>query len=256
MPRQRRKITRDFYNLLLAAYREMPNNAQHAGDSAGCDRRTAKKGWETGWPKTAIWAKPIKDVIAGEKIAARAKLSEESKATQDDREERYRTTEKAARDDAIDSRGEEALLVRAARVNAGRYQQASAQMMVGVNALAKRVRLEMEALNTPVPNKNGDLELPKANVTQLTRLIQTVASAIRQGNEAALIAMRMERLHLGLPGDVGAYDEMTTQEAAEHLQRGDRMLKRAEARGFVVYEGGKGKTANGGGDGDGHSSTG
>jgi len=69
----------EFYNALLAAYRESPNNHFRAAQKVGCDRQTAKRGWERGWPND--WSPPIKDALKEEHIylrAARQTAAEES----------------------------------------------------------------------------------------------------------------------------------------------------------------------------------
>lgn len=239
MAQGRRKITRDFYEKLLGAFREAPGNASHAADYAHCDRRTAKKAWETGFPSTGDWARPIHEVLKEEQIAARAKLAETAAAT---------TNHEGARSDAIDARAEEAMLVRAARVSAGRYQESMQHMLMGVTELSKRIRVEMEKLALPDGvDGNGDPTYPKVNLVSLTRLIQTVSSAIRQGNEAGLIAMRMERLHLGMPGEIIGYQDMGMDEAADHIRRSHRALDRASRRGLVLLPGGKAAGTTGAG---------
>lgn len=71
----RRVLTRTIYDRLTEGFREAPGNATHAGKTAGCDRRMAKRGWETGWPKFA-WARPIRLIIEEEKTAAKVKAAE------------------------------------------------------------------------------------------------------------------------------------------------------------------------------------
>jgi len=74
-----RPRTQEFYNQLVEAYRGAPGNHYRAGNIAGCDRQTAKRAWEIGWPFP--WAPPIKDALSQEHVilrAARQQASEEA----------------------------------------------------------------------------------------------------------------------------------------------------------------------------------
>jgi hypothetical protein len=48
----------------------MPGNHFRAAKEAGCDRATAKRGWEKGWPYE--WAPPIQNVLKDEHVYLRA----------------------------------------------------------------------------------------------------------------------------------------------------------------------------------------
>jgi len=269
----RRKITRDFYDNLVAAFREHPDSYAAAARSAGCDQRTAKRGWQKGWLTIADWARPICEVVAEHEakvmVAARAKRARIMQAEEEARLERERAEAEGyaveaeaqktaqaqnqavqrvqARADVSDTRAQEGVVVALARGNAARYLGASQQMMAGLTALTKRIRAEMEELGTPEKVVNGKPIYKKANLGQMMRLVQTASSAMRQGNEAALIAMRMERLFMGEPEGTIGFRLESFEQAEGHLERANRALQRAKKLGLNVHRGG----ANAGGAADG-----
>ena len=231
----RRKITRDFYDALVVAFREHPGEAVAAAKKAGVTYRTAKRGWEQGWPSAGDFARPIQEVIGEEQAEARAQRQKTF-----DQEE---STRSAIRRDAIDTRSQEGVVVRIARNNAVGYLGASQQMLVGVTSLAKRLRAELESLSEPIGTEVGDDGVerpvfPDLDMGKALRLMQTTASALRQGNEAALIAMRMERLHMGEPEMHLGVQVETMEQAEQHVARATRALERARRKGLSLVSNG------------------
>lgn len=69
-----KRISQAFYDKLLSAFRLCPGNYSRAAKRSGCDVRTAKRAWLRGWVKQGTdrydWARPIRDVLAVEKLNA------------------------------------------------------------------------------------------------------------------------------------------------------------------------------------------
>ncbi len=236
----RRVISQDFYDRLVAAFRQDPGNASAAARYAKCDPRTAKKGWERGWPEVGAWAKPINERLAEEQQEARSRLAQTHSET---------FTREAARENAITVREQEGHIVAGARSNSFRLMQASEKLLIGIDALASRVSHELQKYTEAIgvdPKTNRPIYRHTIDAQKATRLMQSVSSALRQGNESALIAMRMERLHLGEPESILGLKDMTIQKAAQDVERGTRAVKRARKRGlFTVIEGGGGEASEG-----------
>lgn len=65
-------ISREVAEKLLEAYRRSPGHARFAAKAAGCDRRTALKAWERGWPHLPYVARAMKSIVHEEQELARA----------------------------------------------------------------------------------------------------------------------------------------------------------------------------------------
>jgi hypothetical protein len=111
--------TRARYEKVLAAARECGPNAAAIARMAGCDRGTARRLLERGWPGVP-WGRPISVVLREEgdaaKVAAAARLKAEADAAQ--------ALAARTRDDAIKSQSEELVLRAGARRAAGDLLQA------------------------------------------------------------------------------------------------------------------------------------
>ena len=110
----RRAITPVLYEALVTAFRAMPGNATQAGIKAGCDQRTAKKGWEKGWVSEGKpWALPIKFALEEEHRQLRAaRLQAAEKAAADEEIVAIKS-----RQDAVETLKEEVGMIKLARQN-------------------------------------------------------------------------------------------------------------------------------------------
>lgn len=209
----RRAITKELYNALLGAYRLAPGNASNAARIAFCDRRTAKRAWELGWPKVAEWALPIRETMRLEFEEARA---DRERLVEKEREDQVAQRE-AARRDAARTVEEETKAVQIARANSIALGGIMNQLMRGMLPLAKRTVAQLES----------EEFTPKVGM----KLMQDMGFVIRQGNEAIRLAMELERLRLGEPTDqLGIskdMDDVTAEEAVEELLGLERTLQRA-----------------------------
>jgi len=79
MPSGRRVITQEFYTSILQAFRKAPENYRAVAKALKIDWKTAKRGWEEGWPRFT-WAPPIKDVIRQEQVQVRVAAMEQADA--------------------------------------------------------------------------------------------------------------------------------------------------------------------------------
>ena len=177
----RRLIDQQTYDLLLAAYRERPGNHTNAASVAHCDRRMAKRAFESGWPK-APWATPIKLALEGEQVSARAERARtrtsEFIAAQTERDH--------ARQDAIDARSQELQGLKMARGVSLATFNALLRVMRDIQPLADRVRVMTDDLDNVTP------ERALATLDRVARLAATATNT-------AQTVMRMERLHAGEP---------------------------------------------------------
>ena len=177
----RRLIDQQTYDLLLAAYRERPGNHTNAASVAGCDRRMAKRAFESGWEK-APWATPIKLALEQEQIEARASRArtrtEDFIRAQEERE--------AARNDAIEARAQELQGLKMARGVSLATFNSLLRVMRDIQPIADRVRVMTEDLENVTP------ERALATLDRVARLAATATNT-------AQTVMRMERLHAGEP---------------------------------------------------------
>lgn len=222
-----RPHTAAFYDALLRAFRETPGDFTEAAKAAACDRRTARVAWEFGWRETQ-WAKPIKDLLDEEKIAARAELATATAAGYVPTSDREK-----ARQDAIQTRAETARVIRSTRGNALGVMALTSKVLAGCVPLADQVRRQLEMLK-----ENGEVDIKTVlNIVKVGAYITSVA-----GN-AAKLAQEMERIELGVAeGDAAGpvsdmpsgLHELTLDEVELRLQAAQIALADAKAAGSDV----------------------
>lgn len=225
----RRPITPEIYAALVAAYRDSPGNHRLAASQAGVFWRTAKKGWEEGWPATLWAAKPIREVIAEEHAMARQTMVERDKAKDEalkrDLEEASRRAvelsiqPQAERDrvkqDAIEARAEEGTAVRLARSNAIGLLRTMGELVPAIKQLVVKTAAQMHLAVDMTPGS-------------LVRLLREFAAAAKAVSEATEMALKMERLVLGEPTEILGLMaiDMSTDEAVREIMNAQEALFR------------------------------
>lgn len=222
----RRKITPEFYRALTDAFRELPSD--HSGAArlvrertgSTCDRRTAIRAWEIGWPKLELL--PISELLEKEKVAARAALVAVetaellTSATNDEA-----LVREQARIDAIKARTEEGRLVRTSRANVLALLESSEELLDGYRKLAPKVKKALEKIDTE------DLDPEKA-----ARMLWRIAISSRAAIDAGMRTLQMERLLLGQPMEIIGIRDMDLDESdvLEELEEAAEMAARIRER--------------------------
>jgi len=216
-------------------FRARPGAFTAAAKAAGVSPATAKKAWETGYPNDPEPRRPIKDLLAEEQEAARARmvdLERQTEALTAELEAKRQAEAKAkALEDANSSRVKEAQMVRGARAGAQALIATIGGVSGGVAQLAVKVGKALQTLaQSPDP-------LTMKDMTELTRVISTLASAMRQATDAAKSTMEMERLLLGEPTAIVGHvhlTDVTLDEAEKRMGAAMKALERAKRMGVVV----------------------
>lgn len=224
------------FDKLVEAYREAPGQHKLAGRNAGVFHTTAKKAWDEGWTTFAWGTVPIKEIIKQEQTIARARAAEIEAARQ---EAAKRNAADAAvrgqelavqvavdrekiRQDAIESRLDEAKAVRLARAN-------SIATMASLNRLLRSTGDLIKGAEQRI-STNKDM-----SPLQVVKFAKDVSQAVKQTAEATHTAMQMERLLLG--DNNGALNDlpidMSPEEAANEIKAAVAALTRAEALGLL-----------------------
>lgn len=209
MARIRTAITPQFYEALLAAYRAMPGNAAQAGIRAGCDWRTARKGWEKGWVKEGKpWALPIEFALEEERRQLRAARLQAAEQAAADEEK----TAIAARKDAVATLTEEARMVQIARANT-------------IGVMAAIINPLILASKVLVKQVTSAIDDEKLTPNQRIALLYRISQMTKQAADASRLVLETERLRLGQPTQVLGLKiaDLTPEQAAEeleHLARG------------------------------------
>lgn len=220
------RVDQERYDAMVDSYRDTPGNFRACSRTTGVDRRTAKKAWEDGWPGRGL--EPIKIVIEQEQDAARARLHDARKAELEalakQNVQAQVETRAMAKIDAVESRTEEARMVRVARSNTISLMESVQDMLEGAKELAAAMKTEISITAGEVASKPG----------QAVALFQAIASTTKQANEAAKLSMAMERTLLGEPEKkIGLELSLSPNEAAREIELANRALARARARGMV-----------------------
>lgn len=209
-----RIMTQDLYDSLVLAYREKPGNHSNAGRVAGCDRRMAKRAWETGWERLP-WAKPIQAVLRDEQVQARAAIHR-------DRRDEYMREEKLraeAAAEAAEARAQEGKLVKTSR--------GSALALLGQTVRALRAAQPFIRSLEQAGATASDMP-PEQALRILDRISRMTANAIQVSKDV----MKLERMHLGEPDEVIGVklQGVETGDLLGELRAIESVLKRAETR--------------------------
>ena len=215
----RRVITQHLYDSLVIAYRERPGNHSNAAKVAGCERRMARRAFESGWAK-APWAVPIKAVLEREQVEARALV-------QSDRTSEYQRlaeSQRLAQADAIEARAQEGKMVRMARGAAMALLSQSLKALKATQSLTARLEEQIA---------NGEM-----TIDQVTKTIDRIAHSTQQAVAISKEAMRMERLHLGEPEQIVAMqlENVSTDELVSELQAIESVLRAASHAPVMITD--------------------
>lgn len=247
-----RHITPEVYAELVAVFRKHGGPCDALFKELGWLPARAQRVYMNGYPSKGY--KPIVDIIAEDEVAIHAnrrRLQEglepapplptvdeleadsnraiviadvESRRLNElVRREQERTK---AREDAIQARSEEALLLGMQRRNAIALNGVTAQLMKGAVALAGLIQTELETA------ASGKTEL---SLDQKLKLVRSAASVARFNSEASMLAIKSERLVLGQPVESAADtpDDGSLEQAVEWIERSVRAVQRARARGLL-----------------------
>lgn len=216
-------ITDQIYDALVQGFRESPGNLEHARRRARCGRDMAKRAWERGWPHFRN-GKSIQDLFLDEQQAARSALIQEQAAklaaAERERED--------ARRQAIEARKQEGQIVQLARGTSVQALVLVGQIVTGARALAGTLKKQLEA----------EAAKPAADMSpkEIVYLLGRVAEITARLNNAAELAMKMERLHLGEPTSLigittaggSVADELTLDEAELQIEAAQQALRDAK----------------------------
>jgi hypothetical protein len=229
-----RALSQEQVSKLLLSYRARPGDASAAAREAACDVRTARKAWDFGLTSTLGCERPLRDVIEQEQVETRARLeqmrAEQERQLSDEEAARRRKAAEQARTDATESRMQEAQMIRIARAGA-------AQLLASLTTIGKSTVVLGEKVRAALAEtySKEQITLPEANA--LVRLINSMATSMRQANDAALRAMEMERLLLGEPTNILGVvhaEALTLTEAEDRINAATEALQHAKTRGLIV----------------------
>lgn len=214
----RRAYTRELYDALVVGFRLAPANAAHAARTAGCERRAAKRAWEQGW-RGLRWARPIRDVLAEEGQAARARHADVERQ----RREAADARAEAARVEAVESEAQERSMVKAARQDVLASAVVAAELVPAMRALAGVVR---NAVLDPITGRPlaAPAVDPKAAMMMMSRWSGMVGKTVY----AAEALVQLGRLDRGQPNAVigHAEVELSPEQTEEELVAGVELLAR------------------------------
>lgn len=246
-------VTREMYDEWVAVFRK------HGGPNAGA---VAELGWlisktkrvfKRGYPSLGL--PPVADILAEDEVRIRAarrraeeglpekiplptedelQANEQRAIVLADSESRrlqemVRREEdrRKAREDAIQARSEEALLLGMQRRNAIALNGITAQLMKGAVSLAGLIQKELEAIAA------GGGEM---TTNQKLQLIRSAASVSRFNAEASMLAIKSERLVLGHPIEAAPeanVDDGSLDQAVDWIERAAKAVLRAKSRGLL-----------------------
>ena len=231
---------RELYERLVAAYRKTPGQHVPASREAGCSYRAARNLWEQGI-KGPDGRVAIKEVLQAEGVGARANRARE--------EAIKRAAEpgevEAAEQDRIETRKKLAKLCAAARdVTTAGFSVVGTELKA-VFALAERIAKDIDTIKADpwVPLERDDkgkvLRWRRTTVREMLELQGLVAATSTKLVRAAMTALQMERLHMGLPTEIVGTQDMTLEEAVREIETANAELAQARERGLLVLQGGK-----------------
>ena len=250
MPSRKPQITEERYNLLCEAFRQAPGNVANAARHAAVNWKTADVGWKRGWPKKKF--PPIEQLLKEEQIQARAILQAELAA----RRAQEQRAKEEARENAIETRKEEGLVVKIARKQSLGLLQSALQIASASSGVAGLLR---DALVDAIATKRRWLQYEKdvaaglspvkpkgkvgLSISEMSYLLERAAKTNERIVATARQAMEMERLHLGQPTEIiGVAEEgreMTLEELSIRKRAALQAIESAErAGGLTLLPGG------------------
>jgi hypothetical protein len=216
----RRIFTQDDYNTLVSAFRKVPGNISGASRLAGVAPKTARRGWNEGWPERH--QKPIRVVLEEEAAEVRKRLEEAA-----ERERKLEERERALRP-LVD--GERERLGAIARRE--EWSKACAASRHNAQAMLVSIGKLLNTALAKVGSLREDLLKQELSPLQWVRLTRDLITSGRQVAEALHLTLQTEHLALGQPTDIVglAPMAMTLDEAQKEIAAAQNALDRARAR--------------------------
>ena len=215
-----RAITQEFYDALVDGYARHPGSGRAAARAAGCDPRTARRGWSVGWPKNGF--RPIAEVLAERQAAARAVVSQreqDARTADRDAAQELATT---ARTDAVKETATDGQIARTAKHNA------LAALATGANLLQRGFKISKDLTSD---------ELGKLTVMQRIKALKIIAEFNKEASVAADMAVKLERLILGEPGEISeerhVHEFVQPKDMEATITRAQKALARAREHGVI-----------------------
>ncbi len=219
----RRVIDKPFVDKLTDAFSAHPGNASAAAKSAGCDHRTARRGWAVGWPAAGF--RPISEVVAERQQAARALALQRS---EDARTADFQAAEaiaERARLDMAREREQDGQIARGAKGNALAALATSAQLLKRGHKISQDLTAD---------------ELAGLPVRERIKALKVIAEFNREATNAAEAAIKLERLIMGEPTETvrheHAHVHVSAEDMAATIAKASRAVERARERGVLDVE--------------------
>lgn len=244
MARRTAEDTARLHVRLLNAFRVLQENATGpltggyaaAAKTAGCDARTAKRGFHDGWPDYGLDS--IAGIIAKEQAGARAAIEGELSEAAEASVAEVAKEKAAARKDAIKARAEEGKLVRAARGNIVELLESGRELLAGYRKLAPRVTKLLASIDRKIEailedDSTTGVEEMLDLVERTAAVLWRLSTSARASTSAGMQALQMERLLLGQPTEiigVTDLDSMNEDEAIAELEEAAAVAARMKKR--------------------------
>jgi hypothetical protein len=240
----RRKITKEFYDALIAAFNENPGNYHatmhkvrkdpRSGGICGYD--TVKRAWLKGWPDEGLW--PIKDIVEADLNYAKAMgewVPKPVEASYDyargrgggldptDPTVADMLQKEKAREDAILARTAEATIVKETRQDVIRLLDSAKRILGGYDKLTPKILkyLEEAEIDTDI------------DVTKAVELLWKLSISLRSIAESGMKVLQMERLLLSQPMEIVGVkdvDDITEEDALRELEEAAKAAERIRER--------------------------
>jgi len=230
-----RRISVEFYEALVQAFRDNPGNFTRVAKAVGTTRPTAKRAWERGWEKFE-WAPPISEVLADEMEVARARI-QQAKEAEAVREELVNPPEGIV--SAAEQRREAHLQAQADRAAAKEHAiQARKELGEMIEALVKLVRQSEAVLLRRNPGAQAlaarvndeMLKLAKAkgkkfSLAHAMNVLRAHNNDVRSVTMAGRRAFELQQTHLGDPSKIigvqqtSNFDDATEEELRKEIRK-------------------------------------
>jgi hypothetical protein len=216
---------------VLESMRRHPGNVLRASKATGSSEKTVRRLWTVGYPKRAWGVRPMKDVLLDENRAASARAAAATELAQGPDERAIAEGRRVA----IETKGEEARLLRYARGNALGLMSAATKLTAAVLKLADRIALTLDADEKAEAGQRMTLFQALLTFNRAAGIIQKSVYVVES-------TASLERMVLGDPKERAGTNldgEMTLDEAIEEIQTAADTAARLERRGLRILNGGK-----------------
>lgn len=209
------KFSRNTYEKVLEGFREAPGNVSAASRYAGTDSRTAKRLWESGWPRFT-WARPIREILDEEKAKSLSIVAERLQREK----ELHEVDRERARVLGVETKAAEEQLLIAARKNVAAAFGLAAKLVPAMDGAVGYIRSVFVNPATGQPKSAQEIEALGMTPAVAMSLLRQHAGMLARATGVMETLIQIGRTERNQPSTIIGHvvADMTAEQAAEEIE--------------------------------------